>query len=304
MDLKKVKFSKKQIIGVSTVAIIALAGGTGLFFHNKQVQAEQIALEKKEKADYDELKLDVNKAIQKAYDSRNEEDIKSAEKMIQKLKAKDQEYQKEILDKLKTFLAQVKKTDELLGKAEKTKANADIQTAQKSIDEEKDSYLSKDKKAHQTRLDKLKKSIADQKAKEKSEKEKKEKEEKASAEAVSSEEATITEPETQIQTVSQQPEVVSQSEAQPAVQEAPAVVSAPETPVVAQGSEANYQVPATPQAPVQVAPAPETPTYQPPVAQDPASRPNNVPGRPSQTQEELNQGEKEDATSDWSEFYK
>lgn len=97
MNLKKVKVSKKQIIGGSIVAAIALAGGTGLFVHNKQVQAEQVALEKKEKAEYNELKADVNKAIQKAYDSRHEEDIKSAEKMIQKLKKKIETTKKELL---------------------------------------------------------------------------------------------------------------------------------------------------------------------------------------------------------------
>lgn len=294
------KLSKKQIIGVSVVAIIVLAGGTGLSFHNKQVQAEKIELaEKKEKEAYKKLTLQVDDSVKKAYDTRNTKDIEMAEIIIKKLKEQDQKDPKSKMTKLHSFLDLIKKTDGSLAKAEKTKADTDIQSAQKSIDEEKDPYLSKDKKAHQIRLDKLKKLIADQKAKEKAEKEK---EEKTSAEVAQVEGATVTEPETQAQAVVQQPEIASQSDVQPA--EAPEVVATPETPVVSQENEASYQAPATPQAPVQTAPAPQTPTYQPPVAQAPASRPNNVPGRPSQTQEELNQGAKEDATSDWSEFYK
>ncbi|WP_242690914.1 hypothetical protein [Enterococcus faecalis] len=296
------KLSKKQIIGVSVVAIIALAGVTGLSFHNKQVQAEKIELaEKKEKEAYKKLTLQVDDSVKKAYDTRNTKDIEMAEIIIKKLKEQDQKDPKSKMTKLHSFLDLIKKTDGSLAKAEKTKADTDIQSAQKSIDEEKDPYLSKDKKAHQIRLDKLKKSIADQKAKEKAEKEK---EEKTSAEVAQVEGATVTEPETQTQAqaVVQQPEIASQSDVQPA--EAPEVVATPETPVVSQENEASYQAPATPQAPVQTAPAPQTPTYQPPVAQAPASRPNNVPGRPSQTQEELNQGAKEDAISDWSEFYK
>lgn len=289
------KLKKNQIVGLSIVATLALVGGAGFFVHNKQVQAQQVALEQKEKAEYDELKLDVNKAIQKAYDTRHEEDITSAENMIQKLKDKDKEYQKGVLDKLKGFLAQVKKTNDLLTKTEKTKADVDIQNAQKSINEEKDEYLSKDKKAHQTRLDKLKKEIADEKAKkEKEAKEKQAQEEQAKQEAVAQAQ----------QAESQQADVQAQETAQVETPQAqasvPEVAQAPAQ--VAEVPQAQYQAPATQQAveqaPVQAQPQPQAPT------QTPSSKPWGSNPDGSATQDELNKDAEEASNADWSEFFK
>jgi len=272
------KLKKNQIVGLSIVATLALAGGAGFFVHNKQVQAQQIALEQKEKVEYDELKLDVNRAIQKAYDTRHEEDITSAENMIQKLKG---------------FLAQVKKTNDLLTKAEKTKADVDIQNAQKSINEEKDEYLSKDKKAHQTRLDKLKKEIADEKAKkEKEAKEKQAQEEQAKQEAVAQAQ----------QAESQQADVQAQETAQAETPQAqasvPEVAQAPTQ--VAEAPQAQYQAPATQQAveqaPVQVQP-------QAPVQAQP-SQSTTSDGHGKLTQEELDKAAQEASQQDWSEFFK
>lgn len=293
------KLKKNQIVGLSIVATLALAGGAGFFVHNKQVQAQQIALEQKEKAEYDELKLDVNKAIQKAYDTRHEEDITSAENMIQKLKDKDKEYQKGVLDKLKGFLEQVKKTNDLLTKAEKTKADVDIQNAQKSINEEKDEYLSKDKKAHQTRLDKLKKEIADEKAKkEKEAKEKQAQEEQAKQEAV----AQAQQAETQQVDVQAQETVAPQAETPQAQASVPEVAQAPTQ--VAEAPQAQYQAPATQQAveqaPVQAQPQPQAPTQTPSRPYpDSYYRPDG-----SLTQEAGNKLEQEASQQDWSEFFK
>lgn len=293
------KLKKNQIVGLSIVATLALAGGAGFFVHNKQVQAQQIALEQKEKAEYDELKLDVNKAIQKAYDTRHEEDITSAENMIQKLKDKDKEYQKGVLDKLKGFLAQVKKTNDLLTKAEKTKADVDIQNTQKSINEEKDEYLSKDKKAHQTRLDKLKKEIADEKAKkEKEAKEKQAQEEQAKQEAVAQAQ----------QAESQQADVQAQETAVPQVETPQAQASVPEVAQapaqVAEAPQAQYQAPATQQAveqaPVQAQPQPQAPTQTPSRPYpDSYYRPDG-----SLTQEAGDKLAEEASQQDWSEFFK
>lgn len=293
------KLKKNQIVGLSIVATLALAGGAGFFVHNKQVQAQQIALEQKEKAEYDELKLDVNKAIQKAYDTRHEEDITSAENMIQKLKDKDKEYQKGVLDKLKVFLEQVKKTNDLLTKAEKTKADVDIQNAQKSINEEKDEYLSKDKKAHQTRLDKLKKEIADEKAKkEKEAKEKQAQEEQAKQEAV----AQAQQAETQQVDVQAQETVAPQAETPQAQASVPEVAQAPTQ--VAEAPQAQYQAPATQQAveqaPVQTQPQPQAPTQTPSRPYpDSYYRPDG-----SLTQDAMNKLEQEASNADWSEFFK
>lgn len=291
------KLKKNQIVGLSIVATLALAGGAGFFVHNKQVQAQQVALEQKEKAEYDELKLDVNKAIQKAYDTRHEEDITSAENMIQKLKDKDKEYQKGVLDKLKGFLAQVKKTNDLLTKAEKTKADVDIQNAQKSINEEKDEYLSKDKKAHQTRLDKVKKEIADEKAKkEKEAKEKQVQEEQSKQEAV----AQAQQAETQQADVQAQETAVPQAETPQAQASVPEVAQAPTQ--VAEAPQAQYQAPATQQAveqaPVQAQPQPQAPT------QTPSSKPWGSNPDGSATQDELNKDAEEASNADWSEFFK
>ena len=291
------KLKKNQIVGLSIVATLALAGGAGFFVHNKQVQAQQVALEQKEKAEYDELKLDVNKAIQKAYDTRHEEDITSAENMIQKLKDKDKEYQKGVLDKLKGFLAQVKKTNDLLTKAEKTKADVDIQNAQKSINEEKDEYLSKDKKAHQTRLDKLKKEIADEKAKkEKEAKEKQAQEEQAKQEAV----AQAQQAETQQVDVQAQETVAPQAETPQAQASVPEVAQAPTQ--VAEAPQAQYQAPATQQAveqaPVQAQPQPQAPT------QTPSRKPWGSNPDGSATQAELDKAAQEASNADWSEFFK
>ena len=291
------KLKKNQIVGLSIVATLALAGGAGFFVHNKQVQAQQIALEQKEKAEYDELKLDVNRAIQKAYDTRHEEDITSAENMIQKLKDKDKEYQKGVLDKLKGFLEQVKKTNDLLTKAEKTKADVDIQNAQKSINEEKDEYLSKDKKAHQTRLDKLKKEIADEKAKkEKEAKEKQAQEEQAKQEAV----AQAQQAETQQVDVQAQETVAPQAETPQAQASVPEVAQAPTQ--VAEAPQAQYQAPATQQAveqaPVQAQPQPQAPT------QTPSRKPWGSNPDGSATQAELDKAAQEASNADWSEFFK
>ncbi len=291
------KLKKNQIVGLSIVATLALAGGAGFFVHNKQVQAQQVALEQKEKAEYDELKLDVNKAIQKAYDTRHEEDITSAENMIQKLKDKDKEYQKGVLDKLKGFLAQVKKTNDLLTKAEKTKADVDIQNAQKSINEEKDEYLSKDKKAHQTRLDKLKKEIADEKAKkEKEAKEKQAQEEQSKQEAV----AQAQQAETQQVDVQAQETVAPQAETPQAQASVPEVAQAPTQ--VAEAPQAQYQAPATQQAveqaPVQTQSQSQAPT------QTPSSKPWGSNPDGSATQDELNKDAEEASNADWSDFFK
>ena len=181
---KKNKLSGKKKTLVAAIAIVAVGGGFGLY-HNQQVQAEKAALEQKEAA-YKDLMLETDKAVKKAYDSRDTKDIELANKVIEKLNEEDKKAPKEKLTKLDTMLALVKKTDQLLNIAEKSKKDTDISAAQKSIDSEKESYLEKDKKAHQERLDKLKKSISEQKKKDADKKkadEEKSKKESASKQA-------------------------------------------------------------------------------------------------------------------------
>ncbi|MEB8146448.1 hypothetical protein [Enterococcus faecalis] len=190
--IKKVKLGKKEIIGLSIAAVLLFGGGTAYAAHNKQVQARKIEEQKlQEKEDYKNLTVDVNESIQKAYDTRDVKDIKLAEEVIKKLKESDQTKPREKLVKLQTYLDLIKKTDQLIAIAEKTKKDSDIQAAQNSINEEKDEYLKKDKEAHQKRLDKLKHAIKEQKdkeSKEKAEKEKKAEESKNKEESKTTQE--------------------------------------------------------------------------------------------------------------------
>ncbi|MFG5394750.1 hypothetical protein ACFJX6_09390 [Enterococcus faecalis] len=183
------KLKKNQIIGASVAALLLIGGGSVYAVNSqKKAQAEKIELaEKKEKEDYKKLSLQVDDSIKKAYDTRNAKDIEMAETIIKKLKEQDQKDPKAKMTKLHSFLDLIKKTDQLLATAEKSKKDSDIKAAQNSINEEKDEYLKKDKEAHQKRLDKLKQGIKEQKdkeAKEKSEKEKAQKAEEQKQQAV------------------------------------------------------------------------------------------------------------------------
>ncbi|EJZ8850479.1 hypothetical protein OIX16_002979 [Enterococcus faecalis] len=175
------KLKKNQIIGASVAALLLIGGGSVYAVNSqKKAQAEKIELaEKKEKEDYKKLSLQVDDSVKKAYDTRNAKDIEMAETIIKKLKEQDQKDPKAKMTKLHSFLDLIKKTDQLLATAEKSKKDSDIKAAQNSINEEKDEYLKKDKEAHQKRLDKLKQGIKEQKDKEAKEKSEKEKAQKA-----------------------------------------------------------------------------------------------------------------------------
>ncbi|WP_305741622.1 hypothetical protein [Enterococcus faecalis] len=175
------KLKKNQIIGVSVAALLLIGGGSVYAVNSqKKEQAEKIELaEKKEKEDYKKLSLQVDDSVKKAYDTRSAKDIEMAETIIKKLKEQDQKDPKAKMTKLHSFLDLIKKTDQLLATAEKSKKDSDIKAAQNSINEEKDEYLKKDKEAHQKRLDKLKQGIKEQKDKESKEKSEKEKAQKA-----------------------------------------------------------------------------------------------------------------------------
>ncbi len=175
------KLKKNQIIGASVAALLLIGGGSVYAVNSqKKAQAEKIELaEKKEKEDYKKLSLQVDNSVKKAYDTRSAKDIEMAETIIKKLKQQDQKGPQEKMTKLHSFLELIKKTDQLLVTAEKSKKDSDIKVAQNSINEEKDEYLKKDKEAHQKRLDKLKQGIKEQKDKEAKEKSEKEKAQKA-----------------------------------------------------------------------------------------------------------------------------
>ncbi|HBI2075885.1 TPA: hypothetical protein I0H43_RS03195 [Enterococcus faecalis] len=290
--------SKKNSLLAIVLVIVLVSGITGIVSYSQRVEAERIELQKKqEQKDYQKLVIDAKDLVKKAYDTRNEKDINLAETIIKQLKEQDQKEAKAKMDKLHSFINQLKETSELLSKSEKTKNEANIQAAQKSIDAEKDAYLSKDKKAHQIRLDKLKKAIADQKAK--AEKEKKAKEEKAKVEAAQTQVEVAAEAETQVSAEA----TASQPEVQPVGTETPTVVTPDVVPTPA-AEVPQYQVPEEPQA-IEQAPVQATPTSG---YIDKEHTPGFRPGvdRPFNEEdvERMTRGEQEDAKSDWSAFYK
>lgn len=176
---KKTKMSGKKKMLVVVATLVVVGGGAGLVVHNQKVQAEKI--ESQEKESYKNLQDQADNAIKKAYDTRSAKEIKLAKEAIDQLKNEDKKEPMNKILKLESFLALIKKTDQLLSIAEKSKKDSDVKVAQESIDSEKDVYLVKDKKSHQIRLDKLKKSIEEQKKKE-TEKKKKSVEDKAKQE--------------------------------------------------------------------------------------------------------------------------
>ncbi|MGC3749027.1 hypothetical protein ACPTKN_13385 [Enterococcus faecalis] len=301
------KLKKNQIIGASVAALLLIGGGSVYAVNSqKKAQAEKIELaEKKEKEDYKKLSLQVDDSVKKAYDTRSAKDIEMAETIIKKLKEQDQKDPKTKMTKLHSFLDLIKKTDQLLATAEKSKKDSDIKAAQNSIDSEKDKYLEKDKKAHQARLDKLKKAITDKKAKEKAEKDKQDKakaeQEKAQAEA-------------QVQAKQEMPDVETPQGQEPTTSQQPVEQATVPVETLQEGEQTpvdNGAIYVAPEAPTQA----EVPEYQAPTPQPAPSQPQApAQGQPNQpatgggghgvmTQEEGNKAAEEASHSDWSEFF-
>lgn len=285
----KGKLGKKQKFLLALLAVVVIGGGAGLVFYNKQVEAEQAI--QQEKQVYKRLVTEVEKAVQKSYDTRDKKDMEVAEDQIKKLDEVDQKDPKAKMTKLHSFLNLIKKTDQLLSTAEKSKKDSDIKAAQNSIDSEKDKYLEKDKQAHQARLDKLKKAVADKQAKEKAEKDK---QDKAKAEQEKSEAQTKQEP-SAFETPEGQELTPTPTPQQP-VEQAPAPV---ETPQEGEQTPVDNTPYVAPEAPAEV-PQYQAPTPQPAPAQPqaPAQGQPNQPatgggGRGVMTQEEGNKAEEE-----------
>ncbi|SJZ45213.1 hypothetical protein SAMN02745116_00357 [Pilibacter termitis] len=178
------KFTKKQLFLIVGTALVVASVGTGIVVHNNKAEAARVALAKEDAAKYKKLQKEVEKTIQTAYDTRGLEMIEKSKELIKKLKKSDKKEPTEKIQKLEKFIQQVKEAEALVVIAEKSKKDEDIAKAQKAVDEEKDPYLENDKKGHQERLDKLKKAIADEKAKKAAEDKAKAEKEKAEQEAL------------------------------------------------------------------------------------------------------------------------
>ncbi|MFP7306232.1 hypothetical protein SFC81_01495 [Enterococcus faecalis] len=287
-EKKEFKFGKKQVIGVSIAAVLLIGGGSAYAVNNqKKAEAEKVELaEKKEKEDYQKLTLEVNDSVNKAYDTRSAKDIELAENIIKKLKEQDQKGPQEKMTKLHSFLDLIKKTDQLLATAEKSKKDNDIKAAQESINAEKDEYLKKDKEAHQKRLDQLTKAIKAQKekyAKEKSEKEKAKKSEEQKQQAAASE-TTENGEKVSSEANASNPEKANENAANDQATQ-PAPTPAADQPVEqptapADNGNGGYVPAPSPEQPTTPTPAP-TPTPVPQPQPEPTPTPTPTPQEPT-----------------------
>ncbi|HDT9276032.1 TPA: hypothetical protein RF512_000608 [Listeria monocytogenes] len=170
MKIKK----KTMIIAISTILIVGISFGV---IHQQKVEAERIAQEEqdaKQKKDKDALDK-AKTAVEEAYQTRKEENVKVAETAISNLSDNQKEDKKSLTDKLTKLielLNQLDNVNEQLSKTEKSKSQADIDATQQLIDKLTDDYLKKDKDTAQKKLDEIKIQLATEK--EQAEKAKKE----------------------------------------------------------------------------------------------------------------------------------
>ncbi|MBC2135324.1 hypothetical protein HCA93_03245 [Listeria innocua] len=170
MKIKK----KTMIIAVATILIVGISFGV---IHHQKVEAERIAQEEQDaKLKEEKEALDITKkAIDEAYKTRNEKDIKTAEAAISKLNDNQKKDKVSLTDKLTELtklLNQLNDVNKQLSKTEKSKSQADIDATQQLIDKLTDDYLKKDKDTAQKKLDEIKTQLSTEK--EQAEKAKKE----------------------------------------------------------------------------------------------------------------------------------
>lgn len=165
----KVKMNKRVIVSILVVILIGVITGGVYAYQSKVEHDKQVKLER-DKA-YRKIEVSVDKAVELAYNSRKNTDIENANKSIEKLKKSDQKDLKERMGKLDKLLSEINSAKATVEKASSSKSEEDLLNAQKSIDILKDEYQEKDRVAFQENLDKIKKAIADEKARVKVEQE-------------------------------------------------------------------------------------------------------------------------------------
>lgn len=158
----KVKMNKRVIVSILVVILIGVITGGVYAYQSKVEHDKQVKLER-DKA-YRKIEVSVDKAVELAYNSRKNTDIENANKSIEKLKKSDQKDLKERMGKLDKLLSEINSAKATVEKASSSKSEEDLLNAQKSIDILKDEYQEKDRVAFQENLDKIKKAIADEKA--------------------------------------------------------------------------------------------------------------------------------------------
>jgi hypothetical protein len=176
------KITKKQWIVGGAVALVLAGGGAGVVANNQaQAQAEKTAQEAK--TAHDNLIKDAKKATEKAETFKAEGDVKSAQDAIKKLEEKDKTPLIARVEKVRQNWDLVNKADKAVANAEKVQNDATVKTAQTAIDTLKADMTKAKKSDLQKRLDKVKTTVKNNKAKAQADKAKKEAEAKQKAAA-------------------------------------------------------------------------------------------------------------------------
>ncbi|WP_347981543.1 hypothetical protein [Lactococcus petauri] len=159
----KAKMNKRVIVSILVVVLIGVISGGAYAYQSKSEYDKQVKLERDK--NYHKLVASADEAVELAYNSRKNIDIENANKSIDKLKKSDQKDLKEKMGNLDKLLSEINSTKLAIEKAGASKIEADLLSAQKSIDNLKDKYQEKYKVTFQEKLNGIKKAIADEKAK-------------------------------------------------------------------------------------------------------------------------------------------
>lgn len=156
------EFGKKQWIISGAVVVLLAGGGAGIVANNQaQAQAEKTAQEAK--TAHDNLIKEAKKATEKAETFKAEADVKTAQDAIKKLDEKDKTALIARVEKVRQNWDLVNKADKAVTNAEKVQNDANVKTAQSSIDKIKDEMAKSKKSSLQGRLDKVKTAVKNNK---------------------------------------------------------------------------------------------------------------------------------------------
>ncbi|WP_285013680.1 serine protease [Lactococcus garvieae] len=156
------EFGKKQWIISGAVVVLLAGGGAGIVANNQaQAQAEKTAQEAK--TAHDNLIKEAKKATEKAETFKAEADVKTAQDAIKKLDEKDKTDLITRVEKVRQNWDLVNKANKAVSNAEKVQNEANVKTAQSSIDKIKDEMAKSKKSSLQGRLDKVKTAVKNNK---------------------------------------------------------------------------------------------------------------------------------------------
>lgn len=156
------EFGKKQWIISGAVVVLLAGGGAGIMANNQaQAQAEKTAQEAK--TAHDNLIKEAKKATEKAETFKAEADVKTAQDAIKKLDEKDKTDLITRVEKVRQNWDLVNKANKAVTNAEKVQNDANVKTAQSSIDKIKDEMAKSKKSSLQGRLDKVKTAVKNNK---------------------------------------------------------------------------------------------------------------------------------------------